>query len=153
MKMTAIILGLTLICAQSFAQMGNGMGKADCQPRMGMQVEVMGKMLDEATSISPEVKEQLRTLHKKHMEQRMSYNEQVRNLRIKLAEKLLDPKASKSDIKKLKKEFKKLEEKRMDASMKNLEEATKLLKPIVPSTDADKKLHSHLFHLLGNDDN
>jgi len=153
MKFTAIILGLVLLSVQSFAQMGNGMGKEDCRPRMGMQSEVMGKMLDEATSVTAEVKDQLRALHKKHMEERMGFNEQVRNLRVKLAEKLLDPKATKGDINKLKKEFKKLEEKRMDASMKNLEEATKLLKPIVPSTDADKKLHSHLFHLLGNDDN
>lgn len=151
--MAVIILGLALFSLQSFAQMGNGMGKENCQPRMGMQAEVMGKMLDEATSISPEVKDQLRTLHKKHMEERMGFNEQVRSLRMKLAEKLLDPKASKGDINKLKKEFKKLEEKRMDSAMKNLEEATKLLKPIAPSTDADKKLHSHLFHLLGNDEN
>lgn len=153
MKMTTIILGLALLSWQSFAQMGNGMGKENCQPRMGMQAEVMGKMLDEATSISTEVKDQLRTLHKKHMEERMGFNEQVRSLRMKLAEKLLDPKASKGDINKLKKEFKKLEEKRMDSAMKNLEEATKLLKPIAPATDADKKLHSHLFHLLGNDEN
>lgn len=153
MKMTTIILGLVLLSLQSFAQMGNGMGKENCQPRMGMQAEVMGKMLDEATSISTEVKDQLRTLHKKHMEERMGFNEQVRSLRMKLAEKLLDPKASKGDINKLKKEFKKLEEKRMDSAMKNLEEATKLLKPIAPATDADKKLHSHLFHLLGNDEN
>lgn len=153
MKMTTIILGLVLLSLQSFAQMGNGIGKENCQPRMGMQAEVMGKMLDEATSISTEVKDQLRTLHKKHMEERMGFNEQVRSLRMKLAEKLLDPKASKGDINKLKKEFKKLEEKRMDSAMKNLEEATKLLKPIAPATDADKKLHSHLFHLLGNDEN
>lgn len=139
MKITTIVFGLVFLSFQSFAQ-------------MGMQSEVMGKMLDEATSVSEEVKVKLRSLYKKHMEERMRYNEQIKGLRMQLAEKLLDPKATKSDIKKLKKEYKKIQEKRMDASMNVLEEATKLLKPTAPSTDADKKLNNHLFHLLSHDE-
>lgn len=120
-------------------------------PRMGMQRELMGKMLDESTAISAEVKAELRSMHQKYAEERRASAERVRAIRMELAEKLLDPNAKASDLNKLKKEFKKLEEKRIEASLKMLEQATKLLKPTKPTTDADKVFNKHLHHLLYNE--
>lgn len=125
---------------------------ADCRPKsMDEHKENLAKML-ESSSYSADVKEKLKAIHSKYLNKRSAYIQDIRDLRKSIGEKLFDSKVSAQEIKKMKKEFKKLEEKRIEAGFKSLDEALKILKPVKNTNEKDVEVHKNLFHIFNHSD-
>lgn len=147
MKLLLSIIVLMSLIVPAFA---NSM--PDCRSMNQEEMRARFSKVLEESAYSPEVKEKLKALHQKYSDERRGYMQDIRDLRQSIGEKLFDPNISAKEISKLKKEFKKLEEKRVEAGFKSLDEALKLLKPSNANSGKDLEIQKSLFHLFNHSD-
>lgn len=147
MKLLLCLIVLMSLSVPTFAN-----SVPDCRSLNQEEMKARFSKVLEESSYSAEVKEKLKTLHQKYSDERRGYMQDIRDLRQSIGEKLFDPNISAKEINKLKKEFKKLEEKRIEAGFKSLDEALKLLKPSKSSSGKDLEIQKNIFHLFNHSD-
>jgi len=140
-------LSLFLILCTStltFAQSG------DCRQKFHDEQKTnLTKML-EGSSLSAETKTKLIDLHTNYLNERSKYQGEIRELRKSIVEKLFDAKSGTKEIKKMKNQLKKLEEKRIESAFNSIDEAMKILKPAALNNEKDLQFNLQLLHHFNN---